>query len=67
MGHETWLNEHGAVPSPGDSKSLHRMKLEGKSVVLLALSIQDLDANIIEALDTFTITAIFAIADPYST
>jgi len=64
MGNETWLNEHGAVPSPGDSKSLHRMKQEGKSVVLLALSIQGLDIDIIEALDPFAITAIFAIADP---
>ena len=64
MGNETWLNEHGAIPSTGDSKSLHRMKLEGKSVVLLALSIQGLDVDIIEALDPFAITAIFAIADP---
>ena len=64
MGNETWLNEYGAIPSTGDSKSLHRMKLEGKSVVLLALSIQGLDVDIIEALDPFAITAIFAIADP---
>ena len=64
MGNETWLNEYGAIPSTGDSKSHHRMKLEGKSVVLLALSIQGLDVDIIEALDPFAITAIFAIADP---
>jgi cation transport ATPase len=64
MGNETWLNEHGAVPSPGDSESLHRMRLEGKSVVLLALNIQDLDVDIIEALDPFVIAALFAIADP---
>ena len=63
MGNETWLNEHGAVPSSGDSKSLHRMKLEGKSVVLLAVSIQDLGRDI-EALDPFEIAALFAIADP---
>jgi hypothetical protein len=40
------------------------MKLEGKSVVLLSLSIQGLGVDIIEALDPFAITAIFAIANP---
>jgi len=64
LGNETWLNEHGAVPSPDDSNSLHRMKLEGKSVVLLALSSQDLDGDIIEVQDLFVIAALFAIADP---
>ena len=63
MGNETWLDEHGAAPSPGDLKSLHRMKLEGKSVVLLALSIQNLGGDI-DALDDFEIAALFAIADP---
>lgn len=64
LGNETWLNDHGAVPSTGDSKSLHGMKLEGKSVVLLALTIQDLEADIIEVLDSFVIAALFGIADP---
>jgi len=65
LGNEIWLNEHSAVPSSDDSNSLHRMKLEGKSVVLLALSFQDLDVvDIIEVLDPFVIAALFAIADP---
>ena len=63
LGNEIWLNEHGAVPSLEDSNSLHRMKLEGKSVVLLALSFQE-DGDIIEVLDPFVIAALFAIADP---
>lgn len=64
LGNETWLSEHGAVPRAGDSAALHQMRLEGKSVVLLALSIQDADADSITPCASFEVVAMFAIADP---
>ncbi|KAF8075861.1 heavy metal translocatin [Lyophyllum atratum] len=66
LGNETWLSEHGAVPSPHDSELLHRMKSDGKSVVLLALSSPE-ESTIplsIQPGYSFSIAALFAIADP---
>jgi cation transport ATPase len=66
LGNETWLSQHGAFPNQHDSEFLHRMKLEGKSVVLLALSSQEecIVPSPVEPEATFSIAALFAIADP---
>ncbi|KDR84367.1 hypothetical protein GALMADRAFT_56340 [Galerina marginata CBS 339.88] len=66
MGNETWLSEHGAIPNQHDSELLHRMKLEGKSVVLLALSSQEESIVPLPAKPgpPFSIAALFAVADP---
>lgn len=68
LGNETWLAEHGAVPNPGDSQLLHKMKSDGKSVTLLATSIhiRDTDMNSLhsEASDSYEIVGLFGIADP---
>jgi cation transport ATPase len=66
LGNEIWLSQHGAVPNQHDSELLHRMKLEGKSVVLLALSSQEenIVPSPIKPDASFSITALFGIADP---
>ncbi|KDR79871.1 hypothetical protein GALMADRAFT_222810 [Galerina marginata CBS 339.88] len=69
LGNETWLGEHGAIPSQQDSEWLDRMRKEGKSVVLLALSAGEENAakSPQAAEDSFSIAALFAIADPIRT
>ena len=64
MGNEKWLSEHGTVPTVEDSAALHQLRMEGKSVVLLALSIQDAEPDSIAPVPSFEVVAIFAIADP---
>jgi len=77
MGNELLLREHSVAIGGEDSKSLHRMKLEGKSVVLLATSRSSLtkvdDALSIplpsssptsQSSTKFSVSALFGIADP---
>ena len=64
LGNETWLREHGATADQ-DFERLHRMKLQGKSTVLLALDITQIDRTSSSSRDTgnFYIVAAFAISD----
>ena len=68
LGNETWLREQGAT-SDQDSEPLHRMKSQGKSVVLLALDNAILDERPPPPPPSspgsdFSIVAVFAISDP---
>ncbi|KAH9478189.1 Copper-transporting ATPase RAN1 [Psilocybe cubensis] len=56
LGNETWLRSYDAIPSEEESQFLHRVKSEGKSVVLLCTRTQETAA--------MRLAAIFAIADP---
>ncbi|KAF8802288.1 heavy metal translocatin [Phlegmacium glaucopus] len=62
LGNESWLREQGAT-SDQDSEQLHRMKSQGKSVVLLALDNTTLDGISSSPQDYFSIIAVFAISD----
>ena len=66
LGNETWLREHGATADQ-DSEQLHRMKLQGKSTVLLAFDNTEIDTTSSESsprgTGNFSIVAIFAISD----
>ncbi|KAF8810646.1 heavy metal translocatin [Phlegmacium glaucopus] len=62
LGNETWLRGLGAT-SDQDSEQLHRMKSQGKSVVLLALDNTTLDTISTSPGADFSIVAIFAISD----
>lgn len=65
MGNEAWLRGHGIVPSPEESQFLHRVKSEGKSVVVLCLSSPSSATHTgDEGSGSLGIAAIFAIADP---
>ena len=59
LGNETWLREHGATADQ-DFEQLHRMKLQGKSTVLLAL---DNTASSSSPPSNFSVVAVFAISD----
>ncbi|KAF8877244.1 E1-E2 ATPase-domain-containing protein [Gymnopilus junonius] len=56
LGNDTWLSEHGAIIGPNDADTLQRLRQDGKSVVLLALALEESAV--------FTVCAFFAIADP---
>ena len=62
LGNETWLREHGATADQ-DFDQLHRMKLQGKSTVLLALDNTEIDTASSSPRGSFSIVAIFAISD----
>ena len=65
LGNETWLREHGATADQ-DLEQLHRMKLQGKSTVLLALDnteILDTISSSESPRGNFSIVAVFAISD----
>ena len=61
LGNETWLREHGATADQ-DFK-LCRMKLQGKSTVLLALDNAEIDTISSSPRGKFSIVAVFAISD----
>ena len=44
FGNETWLREHGAMADQ-DLEQLHRMKLQGKSTVLIVLDNTGIDTT----------------------
>ena len=61
LGNNTWLREQGASWSDlEDPEQLHRIKLQGKTVVLLALDNTKLDKT---SSSSFSIVAVFAISD----
>ena len=62
LGNETWLREHGATADQ-DFEQLHRMKLQGKSTVLLALDNTEMDTTSSSPRGNFSIVAVFAISD----
>jgi len=62
LGSDTWLREQGAS-SGQDSNQLHCMKLEGKTIVLLALDNTKLDKMSSSPPRNFSIVAVFAISD----
>jgi len=62
LGNETWLREQGAT-SDQDSEQLHRMKSQGKSIVLLAVDNTTLDTVSTSPRASFSIVAVFAISD----
>jgi Cu+-exporting ATPase len=62
LGNETWLREHGATADQ-DSEQLHRMKLQGKSTVVLALDNAEMDTTSSSPRSKFSVVAIFAISD----
>ncbi|KAF9052122.1 E1-E2 ATPase-domain-containing protein [Panaeolus papilionaceus] len=72
MGNEAFLHEYEAFPNAAESEQLARMKREGKSVVLLAISCHHSstpiptptrDDVLEEKPSIFTLVAIFSIAD----
>ena len=70
IGNEAWMEEHATSLDEPHTSTLNGWKLEGKSVVLLAIRVTTLGENGPEedferALATgFTIMAMFAVADP---
>jgi Cu+-exporting ATPase len=62
LGNETWLREHGATADQ-DSEQLHRMKLQGKSTVLLALDNAEMGTISSSPRGNFSVVAVFAISD----
>ncbi|PPQ76499.1 hypothetical protein CVT24_010860 [Panaeolus cyanescens] len=63
IGNEAFLQEHGAIPDHSQSDELARMKREGKSVVLLAISCHEVGCGVEDVGSNFVVVAIFAIAD----
>ncbi|KAF8157040.1 heavy metal translocatin [Crassisporium funariophilum] len=64
MGNEAWLYENGAVPDQRASEFLYRTKLEGKSVILLAIAEDNSDTLPSFIKGRSSIAALFAVADP---
>ena len=62
LGNETWLRKHGATADQ-DFEQVHRMKLQGKSTVLLALDNTEIDTTSSSPRGNFSVVAIFAISD----
>ncbi len=62
IGNEVWMLDHGADVPVGIADRLESWKLEGKSVVLLAVRQDDTSRTVVTS--SFKILVLFAIADP---